>query len=275
MFHEISPKKLDIAYSNRLPKPDDYVVVTDGNAVMLENSGTEIEFPTFSVLPDEAETTYLFVIDNKAFFLYNGMTECFKDRLQPFSMQDIRKAQPMWKAYAATLGFRLSVWYKSASFCGKCGKATIHSDKERAMVCPSCRNTIYPSICPSVIVLIRNGNRTLLTKYSVKHSAYIRYALVAGYVESGESAEETVRREVMEEVGLRVKNITYYKSQPWPTSGALLFGFYCDLDGDDKITLDTDELSEAVWLDREDMPDRSGDISLTSEMMEMFRLGKL
>ena len=97
----------------------------------------------------------------------------------------------------------------------------------------------------------------------------------AGYVETGESPEETVQREVFEEVGLKVKNIKYYKSQPWPLSGALLLGYVCDLDGSDKIRLDENELEIAEWLEREELPDRSNDVSLTSELIEMFRTGKL
>ena len=78
----------------------------------------------------------------------------------------------------------------------------------------------------------------------------------------------------MEEVGLRVKNITPWKNQPWPFTTTLLFGFFCDLDGSDRITLQEDELAVAEWVRREDMEDRSADISLTSNMMEAFRLGQ-
>ena len=77
----------------------------------------------------------------------------------------------------------------------------------------------------------------------------------------GETIEETVKREVMEEVGLKVKNIQYYKSQPWSFSDTLLMGFYCDLDGEDKITLDQDELALAEWFEREDLPEVTSDES--------------
>ena len=85
--------------------------------------------------------------------------------------------------------------------------------------------------------------------------------------------EDTVRREVFEETGLRVKNIRYYKSQPWGFTDTMLSGFYCTLDGSDRITLQESELSEAVWLRRQDIPPRDNDVSLTSEMIEHFRLG--
>ena len=117
-----------------------------------------------------------------------------------------------------------------------------------------------------------DGDKLLLTKYAPNHSAHRRYALVAGYTEIGESFEDTVRREVWEEVGLKVKNIRYYASQPWSFSGALLAGFFCDVDGDTHITLDENELSVAEWFDRADIPDNAT-ISLTGTMMKAFQDG--
>ena len=128
---------------------------------------------------------------------------------------------------------------------------------------------VYPTISPCVIVAIHDGNRLLLTKYAGRTHA--NFALVAGFAEIGESLEQTVRREVEEEVGLKVKNLKFYKSQPWPFTDTLLAGFFAKLDGDDEITLQEDELSMAVWLDREDIPPAEYRISLTSEMMETFR----
>ena len=87
----------------------------------------------------------------------------------------------------------------------------------------------------------------------------------------GETLEETVRREVMEEVGLKVKNIRYYKSQPWAFTGTLLAGFYCEVDGDPSIRLDESELCEAAWFKRSEIPVNPSKISLTNEMIEHFR----
>ena len=150
-----------------------------------------------------------------------------------------------------------------------------HKENERAMVCPDCGRVCSPQICPSVIVGVISGEKLLLTKYSPNHSAFRKYALIAGYAETGESLEDTVRREVMEEVGLKVKNIRYYKSQPWPFSGTLLVGYFCELDGDGTIDMDTDELSVAEWVDRQDIPEDSADpsVSLTGDMMWAFRSG--
>jgi NAD+ diphosphatase len=139
------------------------------------------------------------------------------------------------------------------------------------MFCPQCQNTVYPKIAPAVIVGIFHGDELLLTRYAGRSGS--RYALVAGYTEIGETAEDTVRREVKEEVGLDVKNLRYFKSQPWGLSGSLLLGFYAELDGADEVTLDTNELSEAVWVHRSDIDVTMENFSLTNEMIYRFKQG--
>ena len=114
-----------------------------------------------------------------------------------------------------------------------------------------------------------------MSRYRVNHSTYRGYALIAGFVEIGETFEETVRREVMEEVGLKVKNIRYYKSQPWSFSDTLLMGFYCDLDGEEEITLDREELALAEWFRRDEIPVEPSRDSLTNEMIIKFKNGEV
>ena len=101
---------------------------------------------------------------------------------------------------------------------------------------------------PAVIVGVINGDKILLTKY---RTGFKYNALIAGFTEIGETVEETVQREVMEEAGIKVKNIRYYKSQPWGSANDILLGFYCDVDGDDTITMDAEELKYAEWVQRE------------------------
>jgi len=137
--------------------------------------------------------------------------------------------------------------------------------------CPKCGASYYPRISPAVIVAVTDGDRLLLTRYADRPG--VNYALIAGFCEVGESIEDTVRREVMEEVGLKVKNIRFYKSQPWGFSSSLLVGFYCDLDGSGEVTLDGEELALAEWFDRKDIAVNDTSISLTSEMIDTFRRG--
>jgi NAD+ diphosphatase len=119
-------------------------------------------------------------------------------------------------------------------------------------------------------VAVTNGNQLLLTKYA-KGRGTVNYALVAGFTEIGETLEETVQREVMEEVGLKVKNIRYYKSQPWSFSSTLLCGFFCEVDGSTEVKLDTDELSLAEWFEKENIPLEDDGVSLTREMIGLFK----
>ena len=120
------------------------------------------------------------------------------------------------------------------------------------LYCESCHNMEFPKICPAVIIGVTDGDKILMSKYAGR--TYKKYALLAGFTEIGETLEETVQREVMEEVGLKVKNIRYYKSQPWSFTDTLLMGFYCDLDGGAAITLDREELAMAEWFQRDEIP---------------------
>ena len=136
--------------------------------------------------------------------------------------------------------------------------------------CPACGNLIFPRINPVVITAVTDGDDLLLSTYAGR--GYTNYALIAGYAEIGETIEDCVCREVMEETGLTVHNLRYYKSQPWSFSGSLLFGFFCDTD-EKTIRLDRDELKSAVWKKPEDSFDVPGTASLTSEMIHVFREG--
>ena len=174
---------------------------------------------------------------------------------------------------AAATGWHLSLWYRTNRFCGACGERTVHDEKERMLRCPSCGRLIFPVIAPAVIVGVIDGDRIILTTYAGRE--YKRYALIAGFTEIGESIEETIRREVMEEVGLKVKNIRYYKSQPWAFSDTEMIGFFAELDGPDKIKLQEDELSEAGWYHRDEIPDETMMNSIGSELKMVFKYGSL
>ena len=129
--------------------------------------------------------------------------------------------------------------------------------------------SVYPHISPAVIVAVTDGKRLLMARS--KTSSYKRYGLIAGFVEFGESFEDTVKRELQEEVGICVKNLRYYKSQPWAFSGAEMVGFLAELDGDDTLTVDENELTEAKWFSRDDIPASESNISIAQELIETVR----
>ena len=139
------------------------------------------------------------------------------------------------------------------------------------MVCTGCKNEVYPKIAPAVIlgIIDEETDSILLTRYADRE--YKKYALVAGFIEMGESAEAAAEREAMEETGLKIKDIEFFADQPWGFAQNLLIGFFAKVTGSREIKPDTSELAEAVWVKREDVPAQPGGISLTSEMMWAFK----
>ena len=279
MIQDIAPHTYHNEYKPSAPDKDSFILAYEKGSILLprQERDADITFPRFRELEEKiadlySNYIYLFSIDDQRFYL---IPELDTSLLPDYEFQDVRilrTAQPQHLAFAGITGHQLFQWYSKRRYCGCCGKPMVHSQKERMMECPSCGNQEYPVLCPAVIVGITNGNKIILSKYEGRR--FKRYALIAGFAEIGETIEETVHREVMEEVGLKVKNLRYYKSQPWSFSGTLLFGFYCDLDGDDTLTVDHDELSMASWFNREDIPDEGDNISLTKEMMMAFKHGK-
>ncbi len=275
MIQDIYPDRLDNRYMNCAPASDSLVMsFRDGNLLARYDAGeAALRFPTRREFPLETQTVYLFSIAGECFFLdLDGAAA--PEGYDSFSMRDLRalSLRSNTGIFAAYTAFHLWNWYRTSRFCGACGGETSFSEKERAMICPKCGNVIYPRINPAVIIGVTNGNRLLLTRY---RTGFAHNALVAGFTEIGETLEETVRREVMEEVGLRVRNIRYYKSQPWGVASDILAGFYCDVDGDDAITRDDSELKYAEWVERQDIVLQPSDYSLTNEMMHMFKRGAL
>lgn len=277
MIQDIEPHKYDSTFGHFEVRDDDYILVFKENKTILIKEGNEKRIPKYKeiigLLDILENLIYMFSIDEKRFFLVLNADIKENEIFVKESIQAFRTMNPQWMAFAGFTSYHLYMWYDSNRFCGRCGNKMRHSNKERALECTKCNNIRYPRISPAVIVGIIDGDKMLLTRYA--RETYKNYALVAGYNEIGESFEETVRREVMEEVGLKVKNIRYYKSQPWGLSGSILSGFFVDVDGDSKITLDKNELAEAVWLKREDIPDSQLRISLTKEMIEIFKNGRM
>ncbi len=270
MIQDLKSHHFHNEYNYHTPVQGDIAFVFEGRDVLVKKYEEEIVFPKYEDFAHrEVEFIYLFTIDNEHYYLAN-MKE--QKALEGYSFENInllRTLKPQHVAFAAVTAYHLFNWYRTNRFCGSCGKPMVHSDKERALCCSACGNIVYPRISPAVIVGIIDGNRLLLTRYAGRE--YKRFGLVAGFCEIGEAAEQTIEREVMEEVGLKVKNIRYYKSQPWGFAGDLLLGYFAEVDGSSEIKLDENELSEGVWLEREEISPIGDGISLTSEMILHFK----
>ena len=277
MIQDIAPHTYHNEYKPVAPDKESHILAYEEGKILMKKDGETMTLPSFGELEGKVENLYenyiyLFSIDEEHFYLIPDLDTSLLSGYQFEITRVLRTAEPQYLAFAGITGYQLFQWYSKRRFCGCCGKPMVHDKHERKMICPACGNGEYPVLSPAVIVGVTNGDKLILSKYEGRN--HTRYAMIAGFDEIGETIEETVHREVMEEIGVKVKNLRYYKSQPWSFSGTLLFGFYCDLDGDDTLTVDHDELSMASWFNREDIPDEGDNISLTKEMMMAFKHGK-
>lgn len=274
LFQDIKPHIYHNEFISKKPTENDYVFILNKDTVLLEDRDGELSLLHYNVVNSNfpqaiKDLIYLFSIDETALYLsLQKIIETDKFRYQDINI--FRNMKPSWLGFAGATAYHLAIWYDTHRFCGRCARSFSQKTDERAVFCPHCGNVEYPKISPVVIIGIIDGDRILLTKYS---KGYKKYALVAGFVEIGETPEVAIKREVMEEVGLKIKNIRYYKSQPWAFSSSLIFGFFVKLDGNDCVKIDTNELAEAVWVHRDALPNNDSTLSLTWTMIEAFRNG--
>ena len=266
MIQDIYPSRLDNHFQNFDLQDRDELLFFDREGKLL----TKIENGCLSFPKgrEGSEAVYLFSVDEQRYFLSLDAAAPASDGYSFRSLRELRDNSSGKELFAAFTAYHLWKWYDDNRYCGKCGGTLRFDTAERALDCPSCGNKIYPRINPAVIVGVTNGDRLLITRY---RQGYAHNALVAGFTEIGETVEQTVEREVREETGLRVKNIRYYKSQPWGMAQDILMGFYCEVDGDSEIRMDENELKYAEWVKREDIVLQPNSASLTNEMMRVFR----
>lgn len=170
------------------------------------------------------------------------------------AFRDLRALYPVLDELTHSLAGRavqIMEWDRTHQFCGACGKPTELSTTDRSRACPDCHIPQFPRLAPAMIVAVERGNEILLAR-SPHFPAGI-YSVLAGFVEPGESAEEAVAREVMEEAGIHVKDIQYFGSQPWPYPNSLMLGFRAAYETGE-ITLDDPEIEDARWFRADDMP---------------------
>ena len=160
----------------------------------------------------------------------------------------------------------LLYWDQNTKFCGVCGgPMKFHTAISKR--CENCGKEVWPQLATAVIVLVRKDDEVLLV-----HAKNFRtdfYGLVAGFVETGETLEEAVHREVMEETGLHIKNLSYFASQPWPYPCGLMVGFTADYDGG-QIHLQRSELSKGAWFDKDHLPQIPEKLSIARQLIDYW-----
>lgn len=168
-----------------------------------------------------------------------------------------------WYRVAAK-AYAILDWDKTHQYCGKCGEKTRHQAGTVERVCTACGQAFYPRISPSIIVLIQKGNEILMARSH--HFPPGVFGLIAGFVEAGESLEEAIHREVMEEVGITIKNLRYFNSQSWPFPDSLMIGFLADY-ATGELTINPIEIEQAGWYTRDNMPGRPSSISIGNKLI--------
>jgi NAD+ diphosphatase len=158
-------------------------------------------------------------------------------------------------------------WHAAHRFCGRCGGKTEPVSGELAMRCTRCGMMHYPRLSPAAIVLVERGDQILLARSPGFPEGL--YSVLAGFVEPGESIEETVAREIHEEVGIEVQNVTYFGSQPWPFPHSLMIGFTADY-ADGELSPDPGEIEDARWYTAGDLPQLPPETSIARAMIDAF-----
>ncbi len=156
-------------------------------------------------------------------------------------------------------------WDLTNKYCGRCAAETVHRFHERCRECPKCGYLAYPKLTPAVVALVRRENKILLARGA--HYPDNMYTILAGFVDPGETLEQTVEREISEEVGLKVANIRYFGSQPWPFSRSLMIAFTCDWERG-KIRIDSNEIEEADWYDKGSLPKLPPPLSISRILID-------
>ncbi len=241
-------------FPTRSPKPGDCVLFCKGDQVALE-----------AWSPVARTGTPLVTLGQHTFFL--GSTP----QMQLGSAQMLRRLSTAELRFGAFCALHLARWLLVHRHCGRCAAPLVL--RATHLVCPECATEVYPTIAPAVILGLTYQGKLLVTRYA--HRPYVGPALVAGYCEVGETAEETCRREALEETGLTITHLRYFASQPWGLSGSLLFGFFAEV-ADPTITLQDGELADAQWYCPEELPDppdAAGALSLTATMIQAFKKG--
>ena len=266
MINEFDLKNYEPLYKDYKITEYDYILCFKDGFVYLKD---DLSIPLYKDLGKEVDARYLFSLNGKKYFF------TFNEIESEYQKINIYRTLEKPLGFLVMTAYHLYLWYKRSNYCGCCGEKLVHSLKERMFLCPNCNTMFFPKISPFVIVMVydKKSDSIVVTKYK---SGYSKFALIAGFVEIGESVEDAVKREVFEEVGIKVKNIKYYSSQPWGISGGLALGYTCEVDGNLEINLDLNELSEAKMLKRYDSSiEVSDEMSLTGTMIKAFKSGLL
>lgn len=254
--------------------------IFQNDEILLQNTYHSITIPQLS----EMKSLNL-AVERELFLGCHEGTPCFTAQINQTTLTSLPKHlsfQPIRHSYELldnkdffhiiTRARQILYWDKTTQFCGSCGQKTEHSLTERAKICTPCNSQVFPPIAPVMLALLWRKNEILLARSS--HFSTGVYSLLAGFVEPGETLEQTVAREVKEEVGLIIKNLQYIASQPWPFQSNLMLGFIAEYESGE-IIIDKNELEDAQWFHISKLPTLPKPASLSRQLIDDYVSGHL
>ena len=256
-----------------IPARDDKLLIIDrqGRVYLQRTENESFTIPNAVCFPEllSVELTVLGDFKNKTCF--GCRWELDNLPCEDLTPMDIREVMPGLETPLKNLllrGKHFLEWLAQKRYCSICGSELTDHEQEEARYCPNCRQLFFPKISPAVIVLIKREDGRILLAHNCKFRHKV-YSLIAGFVEAGESAEDAVRREVREEVGLEIKNIQYKYSQSWPFPDSLMLGFVADYAGGE-LTPDGNEIVDANFYSLDDLPPLPHHGSIARRIIEEF-----
>lgn len=234
---------------------EDLWFVFRGDKMLVKNVGEQIDFPNSIDVSNLKfiDTYYIGTLNNRNCFcaVMDSEPSSLNHHLEFQTLRNISMSLDKELFTVCARAFSVILWDRNNKFCGRCGSTTETKVNERAKVCPKCGFISYPRISPAVIMAVVKGDEILLAHN--RNFAGDMYSVVAGFVDAGETFEQCVKREVYEEIGIKVKNIKYFDSQPWPFPDSLMVGFTAEYDSGE-IEVDGNEIETAAWFSKDSLP---------------------
>ena len=251
----------------------------DDDALWILNTSANIPVPEYSQLPTdkltESQTHYIGLINQQSVFLIHG-TDTIKlaeathnDKLTRAPLRELFTNLSADLSIMINLAYHIYLWEKNSRYCGHCGSTMQFMPDQRGKNCSKCEHTVYPLVMPCIIVSVIKDNKSILLA-EINHKNSCFQSVLAGFIEAGETLEQAVAREVQEEVGISIKNLTYYGSQPWSFSQSLMVAFTAEYNSGE-IQVDGKEIEFADWYSADKLPELPPEYSIARQMIEDFR----
>jgi NAD+ diphosphatase len=241
------------------------IYIVSGQSLCVGDDGTGPQVPT-STIDDHPDWLFLGTLDD---------TPCFARGLdgEPPAGTTLVSLRQLFGALSeedfgiAGRALGLVAWDRDFRHCGRCGTPTLRSTAERVRTCERCKHMAYPRLSPAVIVAVERDGKILLARNARTKMPF--HSVLAGFVEVGESLEDCVAREILEEAGITLRDIRYFGSQPWPLTGSLMIGFTAHW-ADGELSEDPTEIFDAAWHTPDALPIVPGKLSIARRLIDDF-----